>query len=74
MNKLIAAGNLYLKKMDLTDVALLKFCVGALGVLIGLGAAKHHKKGFSFLAGLVFVATWIPLMGKFFRVITDSED
>ncbi len=73
MKKLIAAGNLYLKKMDLTDIALLKFCVGALGVLIGLGSAKRHKKGMSFLAGLVFVVTWIPLMGKFLGIITDPE-
>ena len=43
MKKLIAAGNLYLKKMDLFDIALLKLCLGALGVLIGLGAAKKHR-------------------------------
>ena len=74
MKTLLAAGSRYLKKMDLTDVALLKVCVGALGVLIGLGAAKRHKKGASFLAGLVFMGTWIPLMAKFFSVIITPED
>lgn len=74
MKKLLAAGNMFLKKMDLTDVALLKFCVGALGVLIGLGAAKRHRRGAGALAGLIFVASWIPLMGKFLHVITTVEE
>lgn len=74
MNKLLAAGNLYLKKMDLTDVALLKLCVGALGVLIGLGCAKRHRKSVGFFAGFLFVVTWIPVMGKFVRALTDTEE
>ena len=69
MKNLIAAGNLYLKKMELTDMALLKLCVGALGVLIGLGAARKHKKGAGALAGLVFCLTYVPLLGRFFRAI-----
>ena len=74
MKNLIAAGNLYLKKMELTDVALLKLCVGALGVLIGLGAAKKHRKGAGLLAGLVFCGTYVPLMGRFLRAIVAGED
>ena len=74
MKNLIAAGNLYLKKMELTDVALLKLCVGALGVLIGLGAAKKHKRGAGLLAGLVFCVTYVPLMGRFLRAIVAGED
>lgn len=74
MNKLIAAGNLYLKKMDLTDLALVKLCVGALGVLVGLGAAKRHKKSLGLFASALFALTWVPLMGKFLRVITATEE
>ena len=74
MKNLIAAGNLYLKKMELTDVALLKLCVGAQGGLIGLGAAKKHRKGAGLLAGLVFCVTYVPLMGRFLRAIVAGED
>lgn len=74
MKKLLTAGSQYLKEMDLTDMALLKFCVGACGVLLGLGAAKHHKKSTGVLAGLVFVVTAIPLAAKFIGVISSSED
>ena len=45
MKNLIAAGNLYLKKMELTDVPCSSCAWGPLGVLIGLGAAKKHKRG-----------------------------
>ena len=73
MKNLIAAGNLYLKKMELTDMALLKLCVGALGVLIGLGAARKHKKGAGALAGLVFCLTYVPLLGRFFRAVVTGD-
>lgn len=74
MKKLIAAGNRYLKEMDLNDVALLKICLTALGVLIGLGGSTRHKKRMSLLAGFAFVGAWIPLMAKFFRVILTAEE
>ncbi len=74
MKKLIAIGNRYLREMDLGDVTLLKICLIALGVLIGLGSAKRHKKAMSLLATFAFVGTWIPLMGKFFCIILKSEE
>lgn len=74
MNKLIAAGSRYLKRMDLNDVALLKLCVGALGVLVGLGCAKRHKKGAGLVAGFLFVLTYVPLMGKFLATILDTSE
>lgn len=74
MKKLLAAGNLYLKEMDLTDAAMLKFCTGSLGFLLGLGAARHCKKAAGALAGLVFAATLIPLLGKWLRVLTTIRE
>lgn len=74
MNNLIAAGNLFLKKMDLTDMVLVKLCVGSLGVLAGLRAARRHKKGAGLMAGALFAATWVPLMGKFLRVVTTADE
>lgn len=74
MKKLIAAGNLYLKDMDLTDVALLKICLCSLGVLVGLGASKRHKRPAALLAGGLFVGTYIPLMGKLFKVLLKTEE
>ena len=37
LDKWLAAGRLAIKDMDLEDVAALKLCLMALGILIGLG-------------------------------------
>ena len=74
MKKLIAAGNLYLKHMNLTDIALIKLCVGALGVLVGLKAARRHRKCAGTAAALVFLATYVPLMGRFLSALVRTED
>lgn len=74
MNKLIATGNRFCKEIDLTEMALLKICVAAFGVLVGLGSAKRHKTGMSFLAGFALIATLIPLAARFLSIFTSSED
>ena len=65
MNKLTEAGDQYLKSCTWKDMALLKFCVGAIGVLIGLALPRKKKKTAAWVASLVLVATYIPLMAKF---------
>lgn len=74
MKKLIAAGNLFLKHMDLTDVALLKFCVGAAGVLLGLRVSARHKKSAAFRASFVMALTLVPLLWKWLRVLVSAEE
>ena len=74
MKKLIAAGNLYLKQINLADVALLKLCVGALGVLVGLKAARRHRRGAGILAGIVFLVTYVPLMSRFLSALVRTEE
>lgn len=74
MKKLIAAGNLYLKQINLADIALLKLCVGALGVLVGLKAARRHRRGVGVAAALVFLVTYVPLMGRFLTSLVRVEE
>lgn len=65
MNQLTDAVNRYLKHCDWRDIALLKLCVCALGVLVGLGMPWRKKWVTAWVASLIFVATYVPLMGKF---------
>ena len=65
MNKLTNAANQYLKNCTWKDMALLKFCVGAIGVLIGLALPAKKKKASAWVASLVLAAAYIPLMSKF---------
>ena len=74
MKKLIAAGNLYLKQINLADIALLKLCMGALGVLVGLQAARRHRRGVGVAAALVFLVTYVPLMGRFLTSLVRVEE
>lgn len=65
MKKLFAAANQYLKGCTWKDMALLKICVCALGVLIGLAMPGRKKRVAAWVASLIFVAAYVPLMGKF---------
>lgn len=74
MKQLIAAGNLFLKKMDLTDLALVKLCTGSLGVLLGLRAARKHRKGTGFVAGVMFLLTLLPILARWVDAVTTADE
>ncbi len=69
MQKLFTYADAYIKESDWQDLAMLKLCLGALGVLIGLSLPKKGKKTGALFAAGVFTATYIPLMAKLFRII-----
>jgi len=68
MKKLFACADAYLKQSDWKDLAMIKFCLAAMGVLIGVSLKPEEKKKASWLAGTVFLVTYLPLMAKFFRI------
>lgn len=51
--------------MDAKDITLLKFCLLALGILIGIGVPKKFRKAVIAIALLVFVMTYIPVVADF---------
>lgn len=73
MKKLFGAAERYLRISDWRDLALLKFCVGAMGVLLGLCVPQRHKKQAGLLAALVFAGTYLPLMAKFLPCLDLEE-
>ena len=72
MNKLFECANQYLKESDWKDLALVKFCLCAIGIMIGLSVPKEKKKYPFILAGIIFVATYIPLMMKFGKIVVKT--
>ena len=64
MKKLFEYANQYVQESDWKDMALLKFCLCAMGVMIGV--AKKPALG---IAAGVFTVTYIPLMSKFLNII-----
>ena len=65
MEKLFHVAEEYIKGMKWQDMALLKICLCAAGIVIGLTAPKRWRKGLLVLAAAAFVITYIPLMAKF---------
>lgn len=73
MCKLFEYANEYVKESDWKDLALLKFCLFAMGLLVGMKVAPRHKKAVTITAIMVFIATYIPLMSKFVKIAADGR-
>lgn len=67
--KLFSAADRYLALCGWRDLALLKFCLAAMGFMLGLTVPREKRAWPLAAAALVFLTTYIPLMGKFFSVL-----
>ena len=73
MKKLFDAANRYIETSDWKIIAVLKFCLISLGMMIGMHVKPEQKKPV-FLSTLgVFIVTYLPLMYKFYRVFTEKK-
>lgn len=68
MNRLTDAADQYLKSCTWRDLALLKICVCALGVLIGLALPGRKKRRAAWAASLVFAAGLYSADGEVFAL------
>ena len=73
MKKLFEAANHYIETSDWKTIAVLKFCLISLGMMIGMLIRPEHKKGVFVGAIGVFLVTYVPLMVKFCRVLAGRE-
>lgn len=73
MKKLFDYAEKYIARSDWKDLAMLKFCLFAMGVLAGMWIPERNRKQAGWVAAAVFAATYIPLMAKFFSVIGEGE-
>lgn len=71
MKRLFDCADRYIQSRDWKMLAGLKFCLCAMGVLLGLAVPGKHKKSAAIGALGVFLATYIPLMADFFSFALD---
>ena len=64
----VPAGELVYPGSDWMDLARIKLCLCAVGILLG-AAHSQHRKAAALGAGVVFAATYLPLMGCFFALV-----
>ena len=72
MKKLFDTANRYIKTSDWKIIAILKFCLISLGVMVGMQIKPEHKKPVLLGAAAIFLVTYIPLMARFYRVFKEQ--
>lgn len=70
--KLFAYADRYLQQSSWKDLALVKFCLCAVGVLLGLAVPRSRRRQIGF-AAVVLVSTYVPLMSKFLHVVVQAR-
>lgn len=73
MERLFCYADRYIKTSTWKDLALLKFCLFSMGLLVGMRIPEKHRKKAGILALFVFLVTYIPLMAKLAGIVTEKE-
>ena len=68
MKKLLEYVNIYVDRYELKDFALLKICLCAMGVIIGLSIPEKKKRCPLVAAIFVFAFSYVLLMAQFVKV------
>lgn len=72
--KLFETADRYCKESNWKTLALLKFCLFVMGMLIGMKVPEKHKRAADAVCGGIFVLTYVPLMKKFFDVCREEKE
>lgn len=73
MNWLIEKGNQYVQESDWKTMALLKLCLCAMGVMIGLKIPKKKMRAAGCTAFVVFLTCYVPLVWKLVDILRREE-
>ena len=73
VGKFFSWANAYCRQSSWKDLALIKFCLCAAGVLVGLCVPPEKRKKAALGGLLVFLLTYVPLMLRFFQVVKQEQ-
>lgn len=73
MNCLIEKWNQYVQESDWKTIALLKLCLCAMGVMIGLKIPRRRMRAAGCTAFAVFLACYVPLMWKLVQILRRED-
>lgn len=74
MKKLFCYADKYVEQSSWKDFALVKLCLFAMGIMVGIRIPDKNKRVAGWIAYFVFLATYLPLMSKFLRIVTEKDD
>ncbi len=73
MKKLMKCAEGYIKQMGLLDMAFIKFCLLALGVLLGVAVPKRLKDYVAIVASSIFTGSYVICMTRFLRFMLSCK-
>lgn len=74
MKTFLDCANRYVQESDWKVIAVLKFCLMSMGIMIGLSVPARRKKPLFAVAAAVFVVTYIPLMVKYVKIVCNAGE
>lgn len=74
MKKLFCYADKYVEQSSWKDFAFVKLCLFAMGIMVGIRIPDKNKRAAGWIAYFVFLATYLPLMSKFLRIVTEKDD
>lgn len=73
MKFLFDSADRYIARCSWKDLALIKFCLFAMGLLVGVQLPKKYRTPALAAGAAVFLVTYVPLMAKYLRVVLDRD-
>lgn len=74
MKKLFSLADRYLQESDWKTIALLKFCLLALGIVVGTQIPPKYKKTAVAVGLPLFFVTYLPLMAKLIHLAAEPRE
>ena len=73
MKQLLNSADQYITQCRVRDFALLKICLCAVGIIIGLSIPEKKRKWRFAAAGFVFMFSYVLLMAEFLKIYMEEK-
>lgn len=73
MKALLQTADRYLQESNWKDLALIKLCLLSLGMVFGILLPQKYRKPALVVTLILFLATYLPLMIRFVRMLTGKK-
>ena len=74
VKRALDASDDYAKQSTWMDFALIKTCLCALGVMIGIGLPKESRKPAFGVAAVAYAVTYVAIMAKFLPILKEHME
>jgi len=73
MKEICKCADAFVQKCSMKDFALLKICLCAVGIMVGLSIPEKKRKWPLMAAGFVFIFSYILIMAKFVKICMEER-